>query len=371
MIKLLKKIDHWLLPRTDEFQYGPYLWLLYLLMFFISLMAYHPVKHSFWYAGIGVLLFLVVYFHAHWASRKQIYFHIIVIVLIGSFLALLTTGAAVFFVYAAAFCHKLGNSKKAFLGLLLIALWTVVLTVWWGHSSFFYVPAIFFTFMVGGLNIYQHDLSLKRKELALSQKEVRHLARVSERERIARDLHDVIGHTFSVITLKAELAQKMMDNNPQKSRDEMAVVEAISRKALKQIREVVSGYRTSDLSTELAHAKYLLESNDIHFDYIYEIDELPDHINKELAIILKELITNVLKHAQADQVNVKVTHDINADRVCLYIKDNGQGFINQGNKGFGLKGIDERIKQLSGRCKISSDNGAVLEITVPLGGSND
>ncbi len=371
MMALFKKIDRWLLPRTEEFQYGPYLWLVYLLMFFISLMAYHPIKYSYWYAAIGTMLFLVVYFNAYWASRKHIHWHIIVILIIGSFLAVLTTGAAVFFVYAAAFCHQLGNRKKAFFGLIFIVLWIVTLTLWWGHSMYFYLPAIFFTCMVGGLNIYQHDLSLKRKELALSQNEVRHLARISERERIARDLHDVIGHTFSVITLKAELSKKLIDKNPKKAREEIAVVEDISRKALKQVREVVSGYRTSDLSTELAHAKYLLESNDIHFEYTYEVDELSDKINKELAIILKELITNVLKHAQADQVSASVIHNKDNNDVTLCVKDNGQGFESQDKAGFGLKGIDERVNQLSGRCKISSEHGVMMSITVPLGEQHD
>jgi len=364
MIELLKRIDQRLLPRQSELQYGPYIWLIYLAFFFVSLSQYHPVENSFIYAAIGTIAFLALYFNGYWVSAKRIRWNLFGLIVIGSLMSQLTPGASVFFIYAGAFCCRLGTPRKAIIGLVIISIIVVIISWLTGYGPFFYAPAILFTFMVGGINIYQHETSLQRKELILSQQEVRQLARTSERERIARDLHDLIGHTFSVITLKAELANKLVDRDLAKAKLEIKALEDISRNALSQIREVVTGYRTSDLNTELAHAKYVLASNDMHFDYQFENCEMNDHTNKELAIILKELVTNILKHSQANKINATITQ-LN-EAVLLTIKDDGIGFSETTHQGFGLKGISERVAKLSGSLSIQSSSGTLIEINIPL-----
>ena len=365
MLELLKRIDHRLLPRQDDdLQYGPYIWLVYLLIFFVSIAQYHPVENSFIYATIGTGLFLVVYFDGYWASAKRIHWNILAIMIIGSLLTQLSPSASVFFVYAGSFCCRLGSPRKAVTGLVTVAAWVALMSWIANLGPFFYMPAILFNFLVGGVNIYQHDLSLKRKELVLSQQEVRHLARTSERERIARDLHDLIGHTFSVITLKAELANKLIDKDNNRAKEESSALENISRDALSQIREVVTGYRTSDLNTELAHAKYVLESNEISFNYQFQEFDMSEHINKELAIMLKELVTNILKHAESDCVDVCIKKQNN--HACLQIKDNGVGFKEKEHQGFGLKGMTERVSKLDGDLSILSSSGTEININIPL-----
>jgi len=367
MIKILKTMDRWLLPDRECYSVGAYVWLVYLLMFYVSLFSYHPVPNSYSYAGIGTIVFLAIYFHAYQADSRQIKWHILAILSLGSLLALLSPGASVFFVYAGAFCCRLGSSKKAFAGIFFILLWIIILSWLLSFEGYFYIPAIVFSILVGGMNIYQHNINLKNKELLLSQQEVKHLARTSERERIARDLHDLIGHTFSVISLKAELAEKLIDNDTVKAKHEIQLLGNISREALKQIREVVTGYRTSDLNTELAHAKYVLESNDISFEYEFESGEveIDDSINKELAIILKELVTNILKHSEATRVKAHIS--IENSKINLQVIDNGQGFKKQHRQGFGLKGINERVSKLSGKLSVFSENGVEFNIQVPLG----
>lgn len=365
MINTLKKIDRFLLPDIGRFQYGPYVYLIYLSIFFTSLVFYQRYPYGYLYAAIGTIIFLAVYFYSHWVSNKRIIWNILAILIIGSLMTLITPGASVFFVYAAAFCCRLGSTKKAFIGLLFILVWILLLTISFSFSPFYYVPAALFTLLIGGINIYEHDITLKNQALMLSQQEVRDLARTSERERIARDLHDLIGHTFSLITLKAELAGKLINNDNDKARSEISELEHISRDALKQVREVVTGYRTSDLNTELAHAKYVLESNEIHFVYQFDDFKLSDQINKELAIILKELVTNILKHAQAGQVSAKITQSEQA--VILTVVDDGVGFIqSKEHKGFGLKGIEERVKNFSGTLEIDSIKQTSITVTIPL-----
>ncbi len=369
MLNLFKKIDRWLLPDRENYNVGAYVWLVYLLIFYISLISYHPVANSFIWAAIGTLIFLVIYFHAYQADTRQIKWHILAILILSSLLTLLSPGASVFFVYAAAFCCRLGSNKKAFIGIFLVIIWIITLSILLSLNVFFYIPAIVFSVLVGGMNMYQYNIGLKNKALLLSQQEVRHLAKISERERIARDLHDLIGHTFSVISLKAELAEKLLNSDCEKAKHEVQLIGDISRDALKQIREVVTGYRTSDLNTELAHAKYVLESNDISFEYKFESGDfdIEDTINKELAIILKELVTNILKHAEASRVQVLISS--HRSTIQLQVKDNGQGFKQQKNKGFGLKGIKERVSNLSGKVIIESEDGSQFTIQVPLRGS--
>jgi two-component system sensor histidine kinase DesK len=375
---IFKKIDQLLLPNKDSMRLAPYIWLIYLFIFFMSIGSYHPVPNSGVYASIGTILFLVFYFHGYQASSQKIHWNILAILIIGSVMAMLSPGASVFFVYAGAFCCRLGSGKKAFYGLAGITIWIALLSLWFNHPIYFYLPAIIFSLMIGGMNIYQHDIDLKRKELILSQKEVKHLARTSERERIARDLHDLIGHTFSVITLKAELIGKLIDKNTIKAKSEVLELENISRNALKQVREVVTGYRTSDLSTELAHAKYVLESNDIHFEYQFDELTINESTNKELAIILKELITNILKHAEASKVVCKVSETKND--VILQVIDDGKGFKAHShldaqdqkpqNNGYGLKGINERVSKMKGRMIIESKAGSNLIVSIPKNNEN-
>jgi two-component system sensor histidine kinase DesK len=364
MWALLKQIDRKLLPRQTETQFGPYIWLVYLSFFFVSLALHHPVENSFIYASIGTGLFLVVYFNAFWATRNRIHWNIIGIVIIGSLLTSLTPGASVFFVYASAFCCLLGSPRKAVIGIATIAAWVVLLSWIANLGPFFYVPATLFVFLIGGVNIFQHEITLKRKELVLSQQEVRHLARTSERERIARDLHDLIGHTFSVITLKAELANKLLDKDTSRAKTEISALANISREALSQIREVVTGYRSSDLNTELAHAKYVLESNEVSFNYQFEEFDMSEYINKELAIMLKELVTNILKHAESDRVQVSIIKQDNHAKFT--IKDNGIGFKESEHQGFGLKGMTERVNKLNGELSIDSSSGTLINIHIPL-----
>ncbi|MCF6193748.1 MAG: sensor histidine kinase [Kangiellaceae bacterium] len=364
MLSLLKKIDLYLLPPSKGMHYSPYVWLVYLFIFVTSLITYHPVENSYLYGFIGTLLFLGVYFNSYWVSTKRVKWNILLILVLGTLLSQLTPGASVFFVYAGAFCCRLGNTKKAISGLIFIAIWIIAYSWLFSMHSFFYVPAIVFTFMIGGINIYQHDIDLKQQELILSQQEVRHLARTSERERIARDLHDLIGHTFSIITLKAELAGKLVGKNELQAKQEIKELENISRDALKQIREVVTGYRTSDLNTELAHAKYVLQSNEIVFDYQFDEFEMNEIINKELAIIIKEAVTNILKHSEASRASV-VIHKTNLN-IEMQIIDDGTGFSSKKeNLGFGLKGISERVEKLSGKLVIESQSGTKLLVVLP------
>ena len=146
---------------------------------------------------------------------------------------------------------------------------------------------------------------------------------IAERERIARDLHDLLGHTLSLITLKAELARKLVDRDPQRAKQEMQDVEHTSRAALADVREAISGYRGQGFAAELLRARQTLQTAGITVDC--EASQVPLSPAQEtvLALALREAVTNVVRHAQAQTCSVRLGRD---EQLCtLEIADNGCG----------------------------------------------
>lgn len=382
MLSIIRKIDSWLLPKNINEQFSPYVWLIYLPLFFIPVIISHHESMDLVWTALALITFLGLYFHAYWVKSQYVIYHIIAIGLLGTLVAFITPTACTLFIYAGAFCSRLMPHKYAMTVLASLLVWIASISWLFGFEMYFYQPALIFTLIVGILNIYQCALHQNKQELILSRKETQRLAQVAERERIARDLHDLIGHTFSVITLKADLAGRLLDKgldkDLEKARIEIKQLENISRDALSQIREVVSGYRTSDLLSELANAKNVFNSVDIDFQYQFEnIDEqqieLDSTSNKELAIVLRELVTNIIKHAKATQVSAIIKHQ--DGKIVLAMQDDGQGFENSQrsqhteHKGFGIKGIEERIQKLKGFVSIKTGDeytGTLSEIGLPM-----
>ena len=144
----------------------------------------------------------------------------------------------------------------------------------------------------------------KRAELKLSHDEVRRLAALAERERIGRDLHDLLGHTLSMVALKSELAGKLLDRDPLAARREIDEVGRVARDALSQVRRAVSGIRAAGLAAELASAKLLLESDGVAFRYERADVALTPELETALALTLREAVTNIQRHARAQHAQV-------------------------------------------------------------------
>lgn len=372
MLRLFQQIDKWLLPRDLNEKFSPYVWLIYLPLFFVPVIIFYQDPMDLVWTAFALIAFLALYFHSFWVDSQYTIYHIVGIIFVGTLATLVTSNACTLFIYAGAFCGRLKPIKYAFLILIALLMWIIAISWVFDFDVYFYFPALVFSTIVGVSNIYQYALDKNKQDLILSRKETQRLAKIAERERIARDLHDLIGHTFSVLTLKADLAGRLLDKDIDKARAEIKDLEDISRDALSQVREVVSGYRSSDLLTELANAKHVFAGVDIAFHHQFEnIDEneleLHSTDNKELAIVLRELVTNVIKHAKATQVNVTIKRENKS--IILTLQDNGQGFEKSQYQGFGIKGINERIQKLNGVVSINSGKefkGTLTEISLPV-----
>ncbi|MBT2118749.1 sensor histidine kinase [Dyella sp. LX-66] len=204
----------------------------------------------------------------------------------------------------------------------------------------------------------------KDAALKLSQEEVRRLAATAERERIGRDLHDLLGHTLSLITLKLELSRKLFDRDAEAAKREVAEAERVARHALAEVRSAVTGIRATDLAAELASARLLLESSRVHLDYVAPPADLPTEIERGLSLILREAATNIARHAHASKARIEFERD--AYTLRLRVSDDGRGGV--GEDGNGLCGMRERVRALAGHLTIESPRGrgTVLLVTVPL-----
>ena len=209
----------------------------------------------------------------------------------------------------------------------------------------------------------------KDAALKLSHDEVRRLAATAERERIGRDLHDLLGHTLSMVALKSELAGKLLSRDPEGARREIDEVAHVARDALAQVRRAVSGIRAAGIAAELASAKLLLETDGVAFRYARAELPLPPGVETALAMTVREAVTNIQRHARASHADVAFEAD-GGDVVLRIVDDGRGGAIVPGN---GLNGMRERIEALGGRLRVDSSagQGTRIEARLPLAANDD
>src|SRR5712691_1614596 len=147
------------------------------------------------------------------------------------------------------------------------------------------------------------------RELHTVRRELARLAVIEERERLARDLHDLLGQTLSVITLKSELARGLVAEEPERCAQELAEIEQVSRQMLREVRKTVAGYRQPTLANELDGARQLLEAAGIAYDIEQLTEELPPAHDAVLAWTVREGVTNVIRHSHARHCLLRLTQE--------------------------------------------------------------
>lgn len=205
-------------------------------------------------------------------------------------------------------------------------------------------------------------------ELRLAREEVAKLAVAEERLRFARDLHDLLGHSLSVIVLKAELAGKMAGRDPARMETEVHDIERVARQALREVREAVSGYRQPSLSQALETARATLEGAGLSVRMNLEAQPGAVAAEGTLAWAVREATTNVIRHSGAHRVVFGLRRE--GPGVVLSVIDDGRGgAVSEGN---GLRGLRERIAASGGQLRFgpAPESGFELAVTVPavLGG---
>jgi two-component system sensor histidine kinase DesK len=180
------------------------------------------------------------------------------------------------------------------------------------------------------------QLMARNVDLVQAREENARLAVADERNRFARDLHDILGHSLTVITVKAELANRLLDIDPDRARSELEDLERLSRDALTDVRRAVEGYRDLTLPGELARAREALAAADIDADLPNSTDEVPSELRELFAWTVREGVTNVIRHSRASRCTVRLAP------ARVVVCDDGTGPQEGSPRGHGLDGLRER-----------------------------
>lgn len=341
------------------------LWvLIYLGFLFLPLTAGGP-NRAHWLVPtlLSVVVFLALYLPSYQKGAKL--GKTVGIALLGFALAPLNGFASVYLVYSAALApFVFERFRTALLFTVAILLVQVVECALASipQSVAALTAVISIATCIG--NRFWVDTYKKNAQLRMSQEEIRRLATLAERERIGRDLHDLLGHTLSMIAIKSELAEKLVSRDVESAAREIADVKSIAREALKEVRMAVSGFRAAELEGELAAARALLGSSGVELTTPRLDMALPADVENSVAMIVREAVTNIHRHAGARHAAIELHNDTGA--VVLVVRDDGKGGVVR--RGNGLSGIGERVSQLAGTLEITSvpGKGTVVSARLPL-----
>lgn len=202
-------------------------------------------------------------------------------------------------------------------------------------------------------------------ELRRTREALAEAAVAEERLRFSRDLHDLLGHTLSVIVVKAEVVRRLAERDPKSAAEQAADIEDIGRRALVEIREAVTGYREQSLTAELTRAKGALSTAGIAANVQRTADALSDEAERLLAWVVREATTNVVRHSGATQCEIELSTVDGAAH--LAVRDDG-GFPAGGvaRPGNGLRGLSERLRAAGGSLHTGPRDGGGFALVARL-----
>ncbi|WP_210424373.1 sensor histidine kinase [Gephyromycinifex aptenodytis] len=266
--------------------------------------------------GLALLSFFVAGAGGAYAGRLGL------VLIFGSMVAQFATG------------HALGFDPAVNVGL---ATWqgAIGVSVWFGSRS-----------------------RLAQETLAAEREQKTELAVELERARLARDLHDILGHSLTVVTVKAQLAGRLVDTDPERAKAEIVDVERLARDALADVRATVRSYRELALPAELARARQALDAAEIQYELPGATDEVRSDLRDLFAWTVREGVTNVIRHSGARNVTITL------ERSHVEVTDDGHG-LGQAEHGNGLIGLAERARQVGAKLSVEparQGRGTVLQV---------
>lgn len=223
---------------------------------------------------------------------------------------------------------------------------------------------VFVTALAGVANTAVLRLVEAVAELRRTRAELARSAVLAERERFSRDLHDLLGHTLSVMVVKAQAVRRLADHDPPAAAEHARDVEDIGREALRQVREAVDAMRSATLQDEVAGARRALEVAGIRAEVAGFGRPLPESVDAALAWVVREATTNVLRHSEADRCWIELEDD--DGQVALTVRDDGGGSVaaSPGRRG-GLAGLRDRLAAIGGGLEVDGADGFRVTARLP------
>lgn len=350
-----------------------YAWIIFcLLPFFFIFRSWSAFDIS---IGIGLLaLFFISYFFSFKSKSGIVYMWLSFEIVISVVMTLLF-GYVYFSIFTAIFIGNIRNK----VGFFIMYGLHIALTIGAIVAGFFidlnlFLPQIHFIIItVIGVILLPFNLYNRgRRENLEGQLEdakdrISELILLEERERIARDLHDTLGQKLSMIGLKSDLARRLIAKNPEEAERELADIRQTASTALKEVRELVADMRATKLTDELIRVRQILSAGEIEMKVTGvppATAVLPSNMENVLSMCLKEAVTNVVKHSEANECEVAFIQT--EDEVVIVVHDNGVGMKEQQSVSSGLKGMRERLEFVNGSLHIEEDRGTKLTIRMPI-----
>lgn len=357
-----------LVPDDPEIGRLPYLWLFYLVFVAMGpVFADSAGDWRVWVASaVSLVFFFPLYFAAYWHDGARRFGIGVAICLIGTALSYVNGGANTYFIFGAYFAGFASRSVREAVVYLGTTALTLVLTVLFVQPSpYFWIPAALGMLVIGLLGTEVRRRETETSHLRMARAEVEALARIAERERIARDLHDLLGQSLSLVSLKAELAQRLVGRDTERALQELADIHQVARQSLSEVRTAVQGYRVGNgagLRHELDNARKALDAAGVELKCDEDLEPLARELDPEheavVALALREGVTNVVRHAAAQTCRVSFVVDEAAFGV--EIRDDGRGA--RRGLGNGLSGMRDRVESLGGRFELSGESGTTIRL---------
>lgn len=347
-----------------------YIWLIFCLIPFYFLFKSSPTL-DFLVGIIMVILFFVAYRLSFVSETWFIYVWVSIGMLISMFMTLFY-GYVYFALFLSFFIGNI-KSKAGFISLYVVHLVTTVLTINIGFfikTEMFVAQLPFIIISIVGISLLPFNIHNRNKRERLEnllETATTQLAITDERQRIARDLHDTLGQKLSLVGMKADLATKLVDIDPNQAKTEIEDIQSTARTALKEVRELVSSMRLIKLSEEVLRVEQILSASDIKVKVSGnpELQNTSILAENVLSMCLKEATTNIVKHSNASLCKVIVQES--SEETSIIIEDNGTGFNQQSisHSTHGISGMMERLEFMNGRLSIDSKNGTKVNISIP------
>jgi two-component system sensor histidine kinase DesK len=344
------------------FRYDHTIWLVFLGFWFLEPYLGHAPPREWLWLGLALVLFIPFYLSAHSAPRRFRWVGVLGMFVVGMVYVPFNQSAWGIYIYIAVSIPEVSESPNTVISLLLLQCGLIALESLLLHlSAWVWSMAIPFTLLWGMNQLRKKQKGRADAKLRMAHEEIEQLAKTAERERIARDMHDILGHSLSLIVLKSELAGRLLPNQPTRAALEIAEIETTARQALAEVRKTITGYRSEGFASELARAAHVLETAGVRLNKPAKAPYLTPRQEATLSLVLREAVTNIVRHAGASECSIEVSTE--KDRTQLVIADDGRGDIRQ--EGNGLRGMRERVQELGGSLSLESNRGTRLQIELP------
>lgn len=363
-----------------------YFWFICLLFPILSLIQRPPSRFHLLITASGLIIFIATYFWIMWPhplsdrARTRLGLRTSLTLIIGLTLLVLLlsimngTSFLWLFIGVSALAGMTSSFRNAFIAVTGLTLLTLGANVSMdgGITTANWLQIIPLALLVRGLGLDMIGfvrLSDALRELQRARGELAHQAVMEERLRMARDLHDLLGHTLSLITLKSELAGRLLEKNPPAATEQVHEVERVARQALREVREAVAGYRKRTLRGELDGARQLLEAAGVECTIEYEPQSLPPSADKVIAWVVRESVTNVIRHSRAQHCQIRITSSDEDVRAEISNDGDPRKETSTVEWGSGLFGLAERVANEGGKLEVGrqpTTNGPGFQISVEI-----